>query len=56
VQKLGSEYTDPNTGDVRIGGSQVRVTMQGMKYLHKKLGGTVPIEDHIRAEQNNPSV
>lgn len=51
VQKLGSEFTDPNTGVVRIGGSQVRVTTRGLKYVHKKLGGVVPVMDHIEAER-----
>ena len=51
VQKLGSEYTDPETGEVRIGRSQVRVTVAGLKYLHRRLGGTVPIAEHIEAER-----
>lgn len=34
--RTGRIITDLN-GDVRVGGSQVRVTPQGLKYLHKRL-------------------
>lgn len=52
VQKLGSEYTDVETGEVCIGRSQVRVTVAGLKYIHRRLGGTVSITEHITAERH----
>lgn len=36
-------YTDRETGEERQAKPQVRVTVAGLKYLHRKLGGTAPL-------------
>lgn len=48
--KPGAEYEHPHTGEKKIGDPQVRVTIRGLQYLHKKLGGTVAIAHHVQAE------
>ena len=40
VRRMGVEYTD-EMGQTRIGGSQVRVTAEGMAYLHRRLARPV---------------
>jgi hypothetical protein len=41
VRRMGVEYID-QLGETRIGGSQVRVTAEGMAYLHRRLTRSVP--------------
>jgi anti-repressor protein len=48
--KPGAEYEHPHTGEKTVGDPQVRVTIRGLQYLHKKLGGTVAIAHHVQAE------
>lgn len=40
VRRMGVEYTD-EMGQTRIGGSQVRVTAEGMAFLHRRLARPV---------------
>lgn len=41
VRRMGVEYLD-ELGQLRIGGSQVRVTTKGMAFLHRRLSRSVP--------------
>jgi len=36
-------YRHPRTGEATLAKPQIRVTVQGMKYLHGKLGGVMPL-------------
>lgn len=43
-------YRHPRTGEATLAKPQIRVTMQGLKYLHGKLGGVAPlrfVEDRL---------
>jgi hypothetical protein len=44
AERLYEDFTDKITRERRNGGSQARITVKGLKYLHKKLGGTTPVE------------
>jgi DNA-damage-inducible protein D len=48
--KPGGEYEDRRTGDKKIGDPQLRVTIRGLGYLHKRMGGVVDIKHHVQAE------
>jgi len=41
VRRMGVEYID-QFGETHIGGSQVRVTVEGLAYLHRRLSRPVP--------------
>jgi DNA-damage-inducible protein D len=43
-------YTNRATGDEHAAKSQVRITAEGLAYLHKKLGGTAPLD--LRETEN----
>lgn len=49
-QKPGGAFEHPKTGEKTIGEPQLRVTVRGLQYLHKRLGGVVPLAHHIQAE------
>lgn len=44
LSELPQSYTHPRTGEVTLGAPQVRVTAKGLAELHKRLGGTSPVQ------------
>lgn len=49
-QKPGTPYEHPKTHEKTVGEPQLRVTVRGLQYLHKRLGGVVAISRHVQAE------
>lgn len=44
LSELPQSYTHPRTGELTLGAPQVRVTAKGLNELHKRLGGTAPVQ------------
>ncbi|WP_103512970.1 phage antirepressor KilAC domain-containing protein [Streptomyces sp. SM13] len=44
LSELPQSYTHPQTGELTLGAPQVRVTVKGLHELHKRLGGTGPVQ------------
>lgn len=44
-------YPHPESGELIVAKPQVRVTVRGLEYLHRELGGVVNIHHHIAAHQ-----
>jgi prophage antirepressor-like protein len=44
LSELPQSYEHPHTGDLILAAPQVRVTVKGMHELHKRLGGTAPVQ------------
>ncbi len=44
-------YAHPGTGEETAARPQVRITVQGLAYLHRQLGGAVSVHRHIAAHQ-----
>ncbi|MFF0055602.1 BRO family protein [Streptomyces microflavus] len=44
LSELPQSYTHPQTGELTLGAPQVRVTVKGLHELHKRLGGTRPVQ------------
>lgn len=43
-------YKDPHTGEPKLS-NQLRITVLGLQYLHKKLGGTAPLAENALADR-----
>ncbi|MGW4028217.1 phage antirepressor KilAC domain-containing protein [Streptomyces sp. NPDC004838] len=43
LRERPTSYTHPHTGESTLGRPQIRVTVQGLRYLHRKLGGVAPL-------------
>ncbi len=41
--KLGGRWQHPKTGEMEAGLPQLRITIRGLEYLHKRLGGSAPL-------------
>lgn len=44
LSELPQTYTHPRTGETALGAPQVRVTPKGLAELHRRLGGTQPLQ------------
>jgi anti-repressor protein len=50
LSELPQPYENPKTGETTLGAPQVRVKVKGLHDLHKKLGGTAPLD--LRETEN----
>jgi hypothetical protein len=47
TQRPWGDYHEKETGDIRSGKAQLRVTPRGLQYLHKRMGGTQPVSPNL---------
>lgn len=44
VMRIGSPWKNPKTGAIEVGEPQLRITVKGLGYIHRELGGTAPLD------------
>lgn len=44
LSELPQSYSHPVTGELTLGAPQLRITVKGLHELHKRLGGTAPVQ------------